>query len=121
MKKLLIAAIIPIAFGMAAFSALPKETSFNPDPTPDTTLTATPDDGIDVLTQVNALNSGTKPNSRFNAGHISFTDINDYLTKTKDGFIVKLPSNTNVPTPTVHDGKVYVSGGFGSKQYYAFD
>lgn len=121
MKKLLIAALFPIGFGIVAFSALPKETSFNPDPTPDSTFIATPDDGIDVLAQVNALNSGTKPNSHFNAGHISFTEIDNYLTKTKDGFIVKLPSNTNVPTPTVHNGNVYVSGGFGSKQYYAFD
>lgn len=35
--------------------------------------------------------------------------------------MIKLPANNNVPTPVVHDGQLYVSGGFGSKQYYAFD
>src|ERR1051325_26720 len=121
MKKLLFAALLLIVIGAAAFTSHPVQTSGYAGFLPDTTITTTPNDGIDVLAQVNALNSGTKPSSHFNAGHISFGDINDYLTKTKDGFVVKLPSNTNVPTPTVQDGKVYVSGGFGSKTYYAFD
>jgi len=121
MKKILLTALIPMVIGMAAFTSFPGGTSGNPTPTPDTTITTTPDEGIDVLKQVQAMNSGVKPTDRFNAGHVSFTEIDNYLTKTKDGFIIKLPSNTNVPTPTVHDGKVYVSGGFGSKQYFAFD
>lgn len=120
MKKNLIAALFPMVIGMAAFTSFPGGTSGNPTPEPDTTIT-TADEGIDVLKQVKAMNSGIKPSDRFNAGHVSFTDISNYLTKTKDGFVIKLPSNTNVPTPTVHDGKVYVSGGFGSKQYFAFD
>jgi outer membrane protein assembly factor BamB len=49
------------------------------------------------------------------------TDISDYLTKTENGFIIKLPGTTNVPSATVQDGKLYVSGGFGSTQYYSFD
>ena len=30
-------------------------------------------------------------------------------------------STTNIPSPVVYKGKVFVSGGFGSKQYFAFD
>ena len=123
MKKLFIAALFPIVIGMAAFTSLPQPTSGNPEPTPDTTLTTSPDEGIDVLKQVQDMNGKDKPKppTHFNAGHVSFAEMDNYLTKTKDGFVIKLPSNTNVPTPTVHDGKVYVSGGFGSKQYFAFD
>lgn len=120
MKKLLFAAVLPVGIAIAAFAPLPSS-SPSPNLTPDTTTTT--DAGVDVLKFALAMNGKDmpKPPDRFNAGHVSFTDINDYLTKTKDGFVIKLPSNTNVPTPTIHNGKVYVSGGFGSKQYYAFD
>ena len=40
---------------------------------------------------------------------------------TKNGFVIQLPSKTNIPTPVVEDGKLFVSGGFGSKEYFAFD
>lgn len=122
MKKILIAAIIPVGLGIAAFSGLPNETLI-PNPAGADTSTVT-NEGIDVLQHALAMNADNmpKPPSHFKAGHISFADMSsDYLTKTKNGFIVKLPSNTNIPTPTIHDGKVYVSGGFGSKQYFAFD
>lgn len=121
MKKFLIAAIIPVGFGIAAFSELPKGTIILNTEADTVTLR---DDGIDVLRHVLAMNADNmpKPPSHFKTGHVSFTDIGDnYLTKTRIGFIIKLPSNMNVPTPSIYDGKVYVSGGFGSKQYFAFD
>ena len=122
MKKTIFIAALLLVGSFAAFAPFTKEAIGTTQPLPDSTLT-TIDEGIDVLKQVQAMNGKDmpKPPTRFNAGHVSFGDITDYLTKTKDGFVIKLPSNTNVPTPTVHDGKVYVSGGFGSKQYYAFD
>ncbi len=122
MKKIPFAVIFSIVLGLAAFIPAGNKPIFTPVPVPDTTLTTT-DQGIDVLKQVKAMNADKMPTppTHFNAGHVSFTDINDYLKKTKDGFVIKLPSNTNVPTPSVHDGKVYVSGGFGSKQYFAFN
>jgi outer membrane protein assembly factor BamB len=42
------------------------------------------------------------------------------LTKRGDGFEVKLPSGAPVTTPAVYKGTVYVSGGFRSKQFFAF-
>src|ERR1051326_2103016 len=122
MKKTFFIAALLLIGSFAALVPFTKEATGTTQPFPDSTLTTT-NEGIDVLKYVQAMNGKDmpKPASHFNAGHVSFTDINDYLTKTKDGFTIKLPSNTNVPTPTVHDGKVYVSGGFGRKQYFAFD
>jgi len=87
------------------------------------TATVKEDEGIDVLKDVLAMNdeSKPKPSKQFNTGHITFTDIKDYLKTTTQGFTIKLPSATNVPSPIINDGKVLVSGGFGSKEYYSFD
>ncbi len=79
--------------------------------------------GIDVLDQALFVNGKDmpKPPKKFKTGHVSQRKLEKYLKKTKLGFEIKLPTNTNVPTPIVHRGKLYLSGGFGSKQYYAFD
>ncbi|MEW6468259.1 MAG: PQQ-binding-like beta-propeller repeat protein [Bacteroidota bacterium] len=81
------------------------------------------DEGTDVLKQVLDMNAETKPKptKNFKPGHIAYTDLQDHLKTTANGFVIKLPSSTNVPTPIIQDGKIYVSGGFGSKEYYAFD
>lgn len=79
------------------------------------------DEGVDVLSIVELMNSGPKPGTDFRAGSVSSANIKDYLTKTSNGFIIKMPASTNIPTVGFHDGKLYVSGGFGSRQYYAFD
>ena len=77
----------------------------------------------DILDIVLAVNSEgmPKPPTEFKKGHVSPTSKNATLTTRNDGFVVKLPSSNGVPTPTVEDGKLYVSGGFGSKQYFCFD
>lgn len=92
-------------------------------PGEDNGFTAAPDNGTDVLTQVMAMNADNmpKPGTTFKTGNITETDLQNYMHKTDHGFVIKLPSSTNIPTPIVQDGKLYVSGGFGSKQYYAFD
>nr|MDQ3332779.1 PQQ-like beta-propeller repeat protein [Planctomycetota bacterium] len=38
-----------------------------------------------------------------------------------NGFVIQLPSESPIPTPTVYDGRLYVSGGFSSEEYYCFD
>lgn len=63
---------------------------------------------------------GLKTPASFNKGHVSSTYLRDYLEKTDNGFVIQLPGNTMVPSPVVYDGKIFVSGGFGSKQYYSF-
>ena len=37
------------------------------------------------------------------------------------GFTITLPSGAPIPTPTVYKGKLYISGGFHSKEYYCCD
>ncbi|MGB8192910.1 MAG: PQQ-binding-like beta-propeller repeat protein [Chitinophagaceae bacterium] len=80
-------------------------------------------DDRDILPGILALNSNerTRPPKTFRTGHVTNTTINNYLEKTEDGYCIKLPSTTIVPTPAVANGQIVVSGGFGSKQYYAFD
>lgn len=108
---------------MAAFQPKTHETGTGAQHDPDSTLTARTDEGVDVLKQVLEMNGSSlpKPPDHFKAGHVTFTEAATTLTKTANGFSIKLPSSTNVPTPTVHEGKVYVSGGFGSKEYFSFD
>ncbi len=76
-----------------------------------------------ILPQVLALNSNLKsrPSTEFRKGIVSRTSIENYLSKTSNGYCIQLPSNTNIPTPAVINGSLYLSGGFGSRQYYAFD
>ncbi len=80
-------------------------------------------DERDILPDNLSLNSNPRyaPPSTFRKGHVTETTLKNYLEKTDYGYVVKLPAHTIVPTPAVVDGKVYLSGGFGSKQYYSFD
>ncbi|OJJ20295.1 hypothetical protein BKI52_17675 [marine bacterium AO1-C] len=81
-------------------------------------------EGEDILNQFQIINGKGKPKppTKFRQGHAKPIKLSkNYLTHTKDGFEVKFKRPTNVPTASVYKGKVYVSGGFGSKQYYAFD
>lgn len=77
----------------------------------------------DILPLIIALNNDDKykPKKDFRQGHVTVATLKDYYEKTADGFCIKLPNNTNVPTPAVIKGSIYLSGGFGSKQYYSFD
>lgn len=78
---------------------------------------------MDILPQILAINSkeGYQPPKEFRKGVVTPATIDNYLTKTENGYCIKLPSNTNIPTPAVVNGTLYLSGGFGSRQYYAFD
>ncbi len=65
--------------------------------------------------------SSLAPSASFSQGHVAPADLRDYLKKTQNGFVVQLPGNTLVPSPVYYKGKIYLSGGFGSKRYYSFD
>ncbi len=77
----------------------------------------------DILNDINFINSSEMyaPPKNFRSGHVKETTLDKYLKKTDYGFIIDLKSSSNVPTPAVINGKIYVSGGFGSKKYFAFD
>ena len=80
-------------------------------------------DERDILPDILSLNSNAQfsPPKTFRTGHVVKASLKDYLQKTDYGYSIKLPVQTNIPTPAVVDGTLYLSGGFGSKQYYAFD
>lgn len=77
----------------------------------------------DILTEILALNKEEKfkPKKDFRKGHVTLSKKVTHFETTQDGFAIQLGSYTNIPTPAVINGHVYISGGFGSKQYYSFD
>ena len=62
-----------------------------------------------------------KPSDQFRPGHSTPRQIDNYLEKRDNGFVIQLPSKSLTPSPTIYKGLLLVSGGFGSKEYYAFD
>ena len=79
--------------------------------------------GEDILEEVVAMNSRTaNQNSEFRSGHVEPLAFDlDRITKRENGFTIKLPSESPIPTPTIYQNCLYVSGGFSSKEYYCFD
>jgi len=77
----------------------------------------------DILPDILALNSNdkTKPSKNFRQGNVSSATLKNYFHKTDNGYYIQLSSETLVPTPSVVDGNLLLSGGFGSKQYYSFE
>jgi outer membrane protein assembly factor BamB len=41
--------------------------------------------------------------------------------KTAHGFEIRFPNHSPISTPSIYAGKVFTSGGFNSKEFYAFD
>ena len=58
---------------------------------------------------------------QFRKGHVKTTELQNYLTKTEYGFIIDLKSNSPITTPSISNGMLIVSGGFSSKNVFAFD
>jgi outer membrane protein assembly factor BamB len=80
--------------------------------------------GEDVLAEANAANGpdAPKPPTKFRVGHVSPRQLGaDRIKRRKGGFSVTLPSGAPIATPTVYGDLVMVSGGFRSKEYYAFN
>lgn len=117
MKKLFFSVGLML-FGLIAIGAFTRKKIRNVN-----LVNVATESGVDVLESVRKVNGSTMPQPpvRFRSGHVSSKSHAARLTKTKDGFVIQLPSSNNVPTPSIRDGKVFVSGGFGSKEYFAFD
>jgi outer membrane protein assembly factor BamB len=78
----------------------------------------------DISAEVKDWNSAkfAGPPTKFREGHVTARKLDaKAIAKTPVGFTVQLPSGAPIPTPTVYRGKVYVSGGFHSKEFYCFD
>jgi len=66
------------------------------------------------------MDNGSVTPASFNKDHVTPATLRDYLEKTDDGYVIQLPGSTLVPSPVIYNGIIFVSGGFGSKQYYSF-
>jgi outer membrane protein assembly factor BamB len=99
--------------------ALLAEADKTPEPPPEK-----PTEPEDITEQVKQYNSGeyAVPPGDFRQGHVTPRTIEgDALKKTENGYRVQLRSKAPIATPAVYDGAVYVTGGFRSKEFYAFD
>lgn len=77
----------------------------------------------DILQEVREVNrKAAMPSGEFRAGHAQPLKLEkDRIKKNDDGFVIELPSESPIPTPTIYQGRVFVSGGFSSMEYYCFD
>ena len=94
------------------------------EPKPEEPKKEKADDTQDITTQVKEYNSSkfASPPTTFRAGHVKPRQLDPKaIKKTETGYTVQLPSRAPVATPSVYEGAVYVSGGFRSKEFYAFD
>jgi len=78
---------------------------------------------VDVLAEAMLANSDkySKPPTTFRKGHVTPRKHGPVVKADRKGFTIALPAKAPVPTPTIYKGKMYVSGGFKSKEYYCFD
>ena len=78
-------------------------------------------EGENIVEEMRAMNSDKfgRPPVKFRKGHVS-TRKPPKVVQTKTGFEVRFASGASVVTPAVHRGKVFVSGGFQSKEFHAF-
>jgi outer membrane protein assembly factor BamB len=75
----------------------------------------------DITQQVQRYNSDAfaAPPDKFHPGHVKPRKLDPKaLKKRDDGFEIQFPSKAPIPTPAVFEGRIYVSGGFHSKEFY---
>jgi outer membrane protein assembly factor BamB len=79
------------------------------------------DPGADLITrQMQELNAHGKPTHELRPGTVT-PRAAPPIKKTAHGFEVQFGNGSAVSTPAVYDGKIYSSGGFNSREFYAFD
>lgn len=72
------------------------------------------------VSPVVAMNRGTAPPATHRPGTGRAIDA-PQSTRASNGFSIRFDSASPVPTPVVHDGKLIVSGGFNSREIYAYN
>lgn len=83
-----------------------------------------PPEEVDILDKVKEWNSDkfASPPTQFRQGHVTEKKLDaKALTANKNGFTIQLPAKAPIPTPSIHKGKLFVSGGFHSREYYCFN
>lgn len=81
------------------------------------------DEKVNVLPIFQILNDDNAPipEKDFSTGHVEKNRDPITIERTDNGYIASLPGEYHIPSPSVYNGTVYVSGGFGSMEYYALD
>lgn len=78
----------------------------------------------DITAQVREMNSAkyATPPNKFREGHVNAKALDaKALKKTDTGYVIQLPSGAPVPTPTVYKDRLFVSGGFSTREYFCFN
>lgn len=77
----------------------------------------------DLLHEAALMNSKHHPSpaTSYRKGHVTQHPVKKYVKTNIRGYVIDLPGTYPIATPTVYKGKLYVSGGFGSKQFHCFD
>ena len=103
--------------------APPKDDAVAVEPAPsEADGEAAAPDGSNILAEVLEMNSDKygRPPTKFRPGHVTKRKP-PAMKRTKHGFEVQFASKAPLATPAVYKGKVYVSGGFRSKEFYAYE
>jgi len=61
------------------------------------------------------------PSATYRKGHVSAHSVKHYVKTNQRGYVIDLPGAYPIATPTYYKGRLYVSGGFGSRQFHCFD
>ena len=129
MRVAISALVIPILGACGATStptptptAGPGAPAATPAPASDKVETGGASPGEIVTAEVQKMNSAAygRPPNKFNAGHPTPHPA-PKASSTATGFQVQFASHAAITTPTVYERAVIVSGGFNSRELYAFD
>lgn len=91
---------------------------------PEASTVAAVDKSLDFTDESRAMNSDrfAAPPTKFRGGHVTPRSLDENVLNVNDkGYSIQLPSKAPISTPTVYNGKIYVGGGFHSKEFYCFD
>ena len=89
-------------------------------PSDTTELTDEKTDVLHAFLKINGENA-PRPEKDFKEGHVEKNRDEIRIEQTDYGFIAHLPEQHHIPSPSIYNGTVYVSGGFGSMEYYALN
>jgi outer membrane protein assembly factor BamB len=108
--------------GLFAVNADTPPAKKDPSPKEAPKVETKPDEDITKTAAEWNSDKFASPPTEFRKGNVTPRKLDEKaFQKTDGGYLIQLPSKAPVNTPTVHDGKVYVSGGFHSKEFYCFE
>ena len=116
--------LILLGLFLSCIAAMPALTAQDPKAGKDAKDAKDKKESTDITALVREMNSDkfASPPTEFRPGHVDAKPLDaKAIQKTANGFTIQLPSKAPIPTPTVYKGKIFVSGGFHSKEYYCFD